>query len=148
VDQEAITQYITETYDGVSSLVTDDATFFFSDPGGSDPPDRRLPFATIVTSDAFDHFSNLNRLSVFRLNIGVGMQTFRSMFGSLAPADEGENDFTALNQIMPHPVYGQMFWVCVLNPSPETFQAVQPLLAEAHERAARRSSRSRPAVEP
>jgi hypothetical protein len=49
------------------------------------------------------------------------------MFGSSSSAgvDEADCDFTALDQIMPHPVYGQMFWVCVLNPSPETFEAVQ-----------------------
>lgn len=35
-------------------------------------------------------------------------------------------DFTALDQIMPHPVYGKMFWVCVLNPSAATFQSLHP----------------------
>jgi hypothetical protein len=34
---------------------------------------------------------------------------------------------------MPHPVYGKMYWVCILNPGPETFQSVvRPLLAEAY----------------
>ena len=37
---------------------------------------------------------------------------------------------------MPHPVYGRMYWVCVLNPSDETFATkVQPLLAEAYDMA-------------
>jgi hypothetical protein len=148
VDQNAITQYITDTIADLDTVVADDATFFFYDAGGSEPPDRRLPFATIVTSDAFDKFSNRNRPSVFRLNIGVSMQTFRALFGpSSAGATETVYDFTALDQIMPHPVYGQMFWVCVLNPSPETFEAIRPLLAEAFERAARRSLKSRPAVD-
>src|SRR4029078_5344547 len=94
-----------------------------------------------------DHFSDLNRPSVFRLNIGIGKETFRSLFGkpSLpAERDSAENgsenasgyDFTALDHVMPHPVYGRMYWVCVLNPSNETFETkVQPLLAEAYERA-------------
>ena len=35
---------------------------------------------------------------------------------------------------MPHPVYGRMFWVCVLNPSDKTFETkVQQLLAEAYD---------------
>ncbi len=34
---------------------------------------------------------------------------------------------------MPHPVYGRMYWVCVLNPSKATFaKEVQGLLAEAY----------------
>jgi hypothetical protein len=45
-------------------------------------------------------------------------------------------DFTALDQVMPHPVYGRQYWVCVLNPSDETFETkVRPLLAEAYEMA-------------
>jgi uncharacterized protein DUF6194 len=35
---------------------------------------------------------------------------------------------------MPHPVYGRMLWVCVLNPSDETFETkVRQLLAEAYD---------------
>ena len=34
---------------------------------------------------------------------------------------------------MPHPVYGRQSWVCVLNPSAETFGRVKPLLREAYE---------------
>ena len=53
----------------------------------------------------------------------------------------GENtsgyDFTALDQVMPHPVYGRMYWVCVLNPSDATFQKLRPLLTEAHDLAVR-----------
>jgi hypothetical protein len=44
---------------------------------------------------------------------------------------------------MPHPVYAPQSWVCVLNPSRETFEAVQPLLAEAYSIAANRHA-SRP----
>ncbi len=45
-----------------------------------------------------------------------------------------DSDFTALDQVMPHPVYGRMYWVCVLNSSEETFETkVQQLLAEAYD---------------
>ncbi|HEY6539772.1 MAG TPA: DUF6194 family protein, partial [Ktedonobacteraceae bacterium] len=55
-------------------------------------------------------------------------------------AESSENasgyDFTALDQLMPHPVYGRMLWVCILNPGDETFETkVRPLLAEAYEMA-------------
>ena len=44
-------------------------------------------------------------------------------------------DFTETNKIMPHPMYGNMYWICVLNPSEETFQALQPYLTEAYHKA-------------
>jgi hypothetical protein len=43
---------------------------------------------------------------------------------------------------MPHPVYGRMYWVCVLNPSEETFETkVRRLLAEAYDLAVSRYKR-------
>ena len=73
-----------------------------------------------------------------------------ALFGANAGADAdgGDWDFTALDRIMPHPVYARQFWICVLNPSPSTFhQVVQPLLAEAYERSIRRQTRTRSAPE-
>jgi len=109
-----------------------------------------MPFATIVTKDYgdFDCASNLNRPSVFRLNVGVSKETYRSLFGaqtSPSGADgdvDGGYDFTALDQLLPHPVYGRMYWVCVLNPSAEIFQTVvRPLLAEAYDLAVGKGAR-------
>ena len=152
MDETSITQYITDTFVGVDVVVaSQDAgspevawgdTFFFYDPDRTLPPDRRFPFATIVTKDYgdFDSASNLNRPGVFRLNIGVSRETSRALFGAEPPRaaadDDGErgHDFTALDQLLPHPVYGRQYWVCVLNPSAATFQAVvRPLLAEAYD---------------
>jgi hypothetical protein len=87
---------------------------------------------------------------VFRLNFGVGKETFLSLFGSQADASEADGDepgydFTALDRIMPHPVYRKMFWVCVLNPSAAMFERVRPLLAEAYARVAGRPTKTRPA---
>jgi Family of unknown function (DUF6194) len=49
-------------------------------------------------------------------------------------AVESGYDFTALDQLMPHPVYGRQYWACVLNPNAATFQAVvRPLLVEAYD---------------
>ena len=75
--------------------------------------------------------------------VGVSRQTFQGLFGETAtsadaaePAGDGHG-FAALDTILPHPVYGSMFWVCVLNPRDQTFEIVKSLLAEAHGRAVR-----------
>jgi hypothetical protein len=130
MDEAAITKYITETFGGVEVVVASGGSFFFYDPGKNLPKDHRFPFATLVSGDEYDQFSNLNRPGVFRLNVGVSKQTFQSLFG---PSES--HDFAAIDRIMPHPVYGKMYWVCVLNPD-TTFEKVKPLLAEAFEAAA------------
>jgi hypothetical protein len=153
MNEAEVSRYITETFAGVDVVVTDGNSFFFYNPDSNIPPDHRFPFATLVTSDIYDQFSDLNRPSVFRLNIGIGKETFRTLFGTpRLPSDSDSSsessdtlsnyDFTALNQVMPHPLYGRMYWVCVLNPGDETFTTkVQPLLAEAYESAVAKYNR-------
>ncbi len=145
MNEADISRYVTEAFEGVDVVVDAGNSFFFYNPDSNVPPDHRFPFVTLVTSDLYDQFSNLNRPSVFRLNIGIGKQTFRSLFGDPARSSGSDSaqisgvngsssDFTALDQVMPHPVYGRMYWVCVLNPSDETFETqVRTLLAEAYE---------------
>ncbi len=145
MDESEIIRYITQTFEGVDVVTDLSNSFFFYNPDSNVPPDYRFPFVTLVTSDLYDQFSDLNRPLVFRLNIGIGKQTFRSLFGEPSLSSDqdstlikGENvssyDFTALDQVMPHPVYGRMYWVCVLNPGDGTFETkVRPLLAEAYE---------------
>lgn len=151
MDEASIAQYVTDTFDGVNVVVASrDAgapeiawgdTFFIYDPDRQLAPAQQFPFATIVTKDYgdFDCASQLNRPGIFRLNIGVSKETYHSLFGpqpSPPPtgnAVETGHDFTALDQLMPHPVYAPMSWVCVLNPSVATFEVVRPLLAEAYQ---------------
>ena len=111
-------------------------TFFFYDPERRLEGATKFPFATIVTKDYgdFDNASKLDRDGVFRLNIGVGAETYASMF----PAGGETRDFSELDVVMPHPVYGRNHWICILNPSRETFDSLKPLIAEAHSRAAHR----------
>jgi hypothetical protein len=45
----------------VDVVVASDNSFFFYNPESNLPPDHRFPFVTIVTSDIYDKFSNLNR---------------------------------------------------------------------------------------
>lgn len=110
---------------GVETVEKDGDTYYFVG------PDHTFPFATLVTGDRHDTVSNLDRPGVYRLNVGVSKPTFQSLF----PAKPTEPDYAALDQILPHPVYGKMYWVCVLNPSEATFERVKALLTEAHETA-------------
>lgn len=151
MDQDAIIQYITETFTGVDVLQPTDGpgagdTFIFYDPQRNIDPTHRMPFATIVTKDYgdFDNASQLNRPHVFRLNIGVSRDTFRALFGA-APGEQSDQsptyDYAAVDRLMPHPVYAPQSFVCVLNPSADTFEAVKPLLADAYARVATRHAR-------
>jgi len=143
MNEEAVTAYITGTFDGIDTVVASGNTFFFYNPVSDLPPDHNFPIVTLVTNDLYDQFSNLNRPDVYRLNIGISKSTFQSLFGAQQRGDDvGKGyDFTALDQVMPHPVYGRMYWVCVLNPRETTFKtAVQPLLAEAYEMAVRKKA--------
>ncbi len=141
MNEAAIARYITDTFDGIETVTAMGTTFFF------DGPEHMIPLVTIVTSDdAYDAFSKLDRPGVYRLNIGITKPTFESLFGAqpAAPGAGTEHtyDFTALDQLLPHPVYGRQHWVCVLNPSAATFdQVVRPLLDEAYALAARKRAR-------
>jgi hypothetical protein len=144
MDEAAIRDYVARAFAGVDVEIASREggapdiawgdTFFIYDPERNLEGPRRFPFATIVTKDYgdFDNASNLNREGVFRLNIGVSKKTYDALFL------EGHYDFAALDQLMPHPVYGKNHFVCVLNPSDSTFEKLTPLLAEAYEIAVRR----------
>jgi hypothetical protein len=144
MDEAAIIRYIVEAFAGVETVEAEGVTFFFFG------PERRMPFATLATrDDPYDRASRLDRPGVFRLNLGVGRETYRALFGPPpAPGPDGvadpgraDHDFTALDRLLPHPVYAPQHWVCVLNLGAATFEAVRPLLAEAYARAARRRPR-------
>ena len=86
-----------------------------------------------------DKSSNLDRENVYRVNIGVRKTTFIERFGAVPkrPAKgctvDSNYDFSAIDQIIPHPVYAWMGWICSLNPSKETFEELKPLIQEAYE---------------
>jgi hypothetical protein len=137
MNEAEIRQYITSTFEDVHVVEAWGDTFFFYNPGPETPDE--IYFATLKSKDdEYDNSSDLNRDSVYRLNIGIGKATYRSLFGAPPSRHDPKRtaetayDFSALDQLMPHPVYGHIYWVCVLNPSEETFAGVQPLLAEAY----------------
>ena len=107
MDQRAIVQYISDTYAGVDVESPDDGpgagdTFFIYDPERNLPGNKQMPFATIVTKDYgdFDNLSKLDRDGVYRLNIGVSRETFRTLF----PTDT-EQHFAAFDTRIPYSVY-------------------------------------------
>ncbi|WP_353720250.1 DUF6194 family protein [Dyadobacter sp. 676] len=106
--------------------------------------EEKFPFATIVTSDNdFDSVSNLSREGFYRINIGIDKATFHSLFGSV-PAKPGIGgyvdsgiDFTKENQLFPHPFYGSMYWVSMVNPSESSYPQLKGFLDYAYEKAKR-----------
>jgi hypothetical protein len=127
-DPEAITRAILGNHPGTVVAEALGATFFSLD-------EKHWPnFATIVTSDEHDVGtpSDLARLDAFRLNIGVGRETFERLVGSMETPD-----YAAYDRIIPHPVYAKQHWIAILNPSDATFRdVVMPLIEEAHDRLA------------
>src|SRR6185369_7374487 len=76
MNETSIVKFILETFANVETADNFGYTFFFYG------ADRKLPFATIATSDnEHDRISNLDRPGAFRLNIGVSKQTFQALFG-------------------------------------------------------------------
>lgn len=137
MEESAITRYICDSFSGIVPVAAWGETSFFYNPGHALP--RGIYFATLKAKDgANDKASRLDRPGVFRINIGISKPTYRSLFGQppARPAAGGVvgtgHDFTALDILTPHPVYGWMAWVSVLNPSAATFEQVKPLLAEAY----------------
>jgi len=139
ITADDIHHYITETFAGLDIADYKGDRFYSYDPGSLLPPAKRMPFATLVLDDHHDTVSRLHREGVYRLNFGVEKETYRRMFGGQPafPTDpagvvDTGHDFSTLDQIMPHPVYAAMSWLCVLCPSQATFVTVKDLLAEAY----------------
>lgn len=111
-------------------------TSVFYNPGRVLP--RGVYFATIKEKDVEnDRASQLNRASIFRFNVGTSRSFFFERFGPPPPrpakghAIEGNWNFTQPNVITPHPVYGWMSWVSVLNPSPHTLLEMDEMIETA-----------------
>jgi hypothetical protein len=153
VTEDEITELLTDGFAGVDVVVASESNgapeaawgdrFFYYAPDGPPADPRRFPFATIVTQDyeGFDTASDLGRDGVFRLNLWVSRETFQSLFGPPSAIDPAAHDYTALDRVIPHPVYAAQSWVSVLNPGPASTDRVRELLAEAHARAVHRHER-------
>ena len=131
-DPEAIAAYLTSTYPGTDVVQAMHAWFFSLD------PERHFPnYATLVTTDEHDDASDLDRPGVFRLNIGVDKATFDRYVDP-----DANPDHTAVDVVLPHPVYAAQRYLAILNPSESTWRdVVIPLLAIAHDRLAAQRAR-------
>ena len=73
--------------------------------------------------------------------MGISKELYLSLFPSIPSRPqkghviEGHYDFQKTDTLLPHPVYAWMGWVCVLNPSHETFEQCRPLLENAYTKA-------------
>lgn len=151
--QDEVVEYVTSELEGTQVLVASEDkgapevawgdTFFFYDPENITPREARFPYATIVTNDypGFDDASDLNRTGVFRVNVWVSRNTYEQQTST---DDVSGFDYTVLDEVIPHPVYGPQSCLSVLNPGSATEGTVKQLLAEAHERARKRYEKRRP----
>jgi hypothetical protein len=99
-------------------------TFFFVG------DDHRLPFVTFANSDNdFDDVSKMDREGVFRVNIGVSKETFKSL---TSRSDTEDIDYSVLDVFLPHPHYSRQHFVCILNPVDENAEETKRLIVEAH----------------
>ena len=134
-DREAIIAYLTITYPATDVVTIPGAWFFSLD------PEKHWPnYATIVTTDEHDTGSPSNlsaRPDVFRLNLGVDKATLQRYAGV-----DPEPDYTALDRVLPHPVYAAQHWISILSPAWATWnETVVPLIAIAHDRLAAQRAR-------
>lgn len=120
---EELKSFILKNFDKVNIVESEGDLFFIYD------NKNKTPFATIVTSDnEYDSTSNLNRAGFYRLNIGLDKETFLFLFGGLTKEKGFEAymnlgiDFTEEDKLLPHPTYGAMYWVCIVNPSEKTLE--------------------------
>ena len=123
--------------------------FFYYTPEGQVPANVQ-PYGTIVTKNyPGDTGSDLDGAGRWRVNIHVGRTAFQELTGA-STKHFASHDFARTDVVMPHPVYGALGWVAVVNPGEQTMNIVVDLLRNAHEdaktRAARRASRMRPKI--
>lgn len=126
--------------DGVNVVEAWGETSLFYNPGNRFA--RGTYFATVKDRDgAGDKASCLDREGVWRLNLGICFQTFADLFGERPTRPpkgkviEGSWDFTEFGTLTPHPVYGWMGWISILNPGIANWERCKSLIEDAHKRA-------------
>lgn len=135
---EQITQFILDNFPGSQVLEHEGDYFYYADKSlvGSSTV---KPFATLVTKDnEYDNASKLDREGVFRFNLGLNKPDFDSLISVQAPSrDFGsylqtDIDFTTQDQIIPHPIYGTVNRISVLNPSEEMINKLKPYIEKGY----------------
>ena len=73
--------------------------------------------------------------------MGVSKGIYLSLFNTLPKRHamgcfiDGDYDFQRTEIVLPHPVYGWMEWICVLNPSEEKFETCKDFIDDAYNKA-------------
>jgi hypothetical protein len=133
-DLDEMLQLIRGSFPDAVVATIDGAAFFSLDA-------KHWPnFATVVWTDEHDVGtpSNLARPDVYRVNVGVGRETFQHLVGGVT-----DPDYAAFDRFVPHPVYAKQRWISILNPSHETArERLMPLIAAGHDRLSARRTRN------
>ena len=111
--------------------------FFYFSPDGQVPPGQ--PFATVVTKDYPHEPAWRTRAGDLRVNLHVGTAASADLLGH-APGEGSGPEPTAVDVVMAHPAYGELGWICVVNPE-RTSQVVAEQLLVAYQEARRRYER-------
>ncbi|WP_424883159.1 DUF6194 family protein [Streptomyces sp. SLBN-8D4] len=110
--------------------------FFYYAPDGRTPRNTQ-PYGTIVTKNyPADTACDLDPPGRWRVNVQVGRTALPELLGE-------RHDPATADVVLPHPVYGSLGWICVVNPGERTTGTVVRLLREAHEAARVRAARRR-----
>lgn len=135
---EWISNYLISHFSGLNEIDAWGEKSFFYNPEGL--LKRGVYFCTLKEKDGdHDKASELNRANIFRVNFGVSKQTFLNIFHTLPKRPskgnviEGPYDFRELDVLTPHPVYGWMAWVSILNPSIQSWDKITELRAESYQ---------------
>lgn len=134
---KSIINKLQEKYPGLNSIQSWGETMLVYNP--DDLLKRGVYFCTFKEKDGEnDSSSKLSRDGVFRMSFGISKQRFLEHFGRSFQRPpkggiiQGDYDFTLCDRLTPHPVYGWMSWVAVINPSEKTFEEIEELLQESY----------------
>jgi len=132
-----IENYIIKNFEGVIPKSSWGETSFFYNPNKALP--NGVYFCTIKEKDGEnDKASSLDRDNIFRFSVGISRDSFYKLFNTTfkRPAKgkiiKSDFDFKALDTITPHPIYGWMSWICILNPSINSFDDIKEFLEESY----------------
>ncbi len=121
-------------------LAWGDAFFYYAPDGRL--PENTQPYGTIVTKDyPDDTASDLDPPGRWRVNIHVDRATFQELTGEEPRTLGRPRDHAAADSVMPHPLYGALGWISVVNPAERTTDTVVRLLRGAHDAARARFAR-------
>jgi hypothetical protein len=140
ISLDEVSTYLTEEFDDLAPINAWGERSFFYNLNSLLP--RGVYFCTLKEKDGDnDKASELDRDGIYRFNFGLPTNAFIEMFGAKPRRPEkgkiiaGNWNFTEPNKLMPHPVYGWMGWVAILNPTQDVFSKLKPHIRLSYEKA-------------